>query len=154
MMMSLLFDLAFWVTVPFWAAMIFLPRWSWTQRVIGSPLIMLPTLVVWTVLAVPVLPELWAVVSTPELAEFRGFGAGVSGAALLWAQIIAWDLFIGRWIYFDGLRRGVHPVVMAPILVLAILLSPVAVLLWFVVRAVRPAATGHDQPEYVRAVAA
>ncbi|MFO7192350.1 ABA4-like family protein [Thermocrispum agreste] len=153
-MSETMFGLAFWVTVPFWAAMIFLPRWSWTQRVIGSPLIMLPTLVVYLVLAVPVLPELWAVVSTPELAEFRGFAGGADGAALLWAQVIAWDLFIGRWIYFDGLRRGVPPWVMAPVLLLTVLLSPIAVLIWFGFRAVRPARPGHDRREYESAVGA
>lgn len=142
---ALLFDLAFWVTVPFWVLMIFAPGWTWTRRVIGSPLIMLPTLVVYTVLAVPLLPELWAAVSAPELGGFQAFLADDGAAALIWAQIIAWDLFIGRWIYFDGRRRGVHPVLMAPVLVFTILLSPFAVLLWFVVRtAVKPA----DRPEY------
>jgi hypothetical protein len=147
---SLLFDLAFWVTVPFWALMIFAPGWTWTQRVIGSPLIMLPTLVVYTVLAVPLLPELWAAVSSPELGGFQAFLADEGAVALIWAQIIAWDLFIGRWIYFEGRRRGVHPLLMAPLLVFTILLSPFAVLLWLAVRAaVKPA----DRPEYEGAVA-
>lgn len=152
-MTGLLFDLAFWVTVPFWALMIFAPGWTVTQRVIGSPLIMLPTLVVWVIVAIPDLPGLWAAVSSPELGEFREFVSGADASTLLWAQIIAWDLFIGRWIYFDSRKRGVHPLAMAPLLVLTILLSPIAVLLWFAVRAVRPAGPGMDRPEYGRAVA-
>lgn len=143
-----LFDLAFWVTVPFWAMMIFLPRWRWTERIIGSPLIMLPTLVVYTVLTVPLLPELWAVVSTPELGELQSYLTVDAAAASTWAQIIAWDLFIGRWLYFEGKRLGIHPLIMGPLLVFTILLSPFAVLVFLAVRAVRV-----NRPEYERAPA-
>lgn len=136
-MNSLLFDLAFWVTVPFWALMIFAPTWRWTPRIVGSPLIMLPTLVVYTVLALGLLPELWSTVSTPELAEFQAFLSDDAAAAAVWAQIIAWDLFIGRWIYFEGREHGIHPLLMGPFLVFTILLSPFAVLVFFVVRGAR-----------------
>ncbi|MGY2093016.1 abscisic acid-deficient protein Aba4 family protein, partial [Nocardia gipuzkoensis] len=43
----------------------------------------------------------------------------------LWVQIIAWDLFVGRWIYLGGRERNIRPVHMAPILLATILLSPV-----------------------------
>lgn len=147
---SLLFDLAFWVTVPFWALMIFAPTWRWTERIIGSPLIMLPTLVVYTVLAVPLLPELWTAVSSPSLDGFQAFVTDGGAAAAVWAQIIAWDLFIGRWLYFEGRRLGIHPLVMGPLLVFTILLSPFAVLLFLGVRALT---TSRDRQQYERAAA-
>ncbi len=147
---SLLFDLAFWVTVPFWALMIFAPAWRWTERIIGSPLIMLPTLIVYMVLAVPLLPELWTAVSTPSLDGFQAFVSDGGAAAAVWAQIIAWDLFIGRWLYFEGRRLGIHPLVMGPLLVFTILLSPFAVLLFL---GVRPLVTPRDRQQYESAAA-
>jgi len=63
----------------------------------------------------------------------------VSDPAMLtfvWAQIIAWDLFVGRWLYRDGLKRGISPWVMSPLLVLTIMLSPIAVPLYLILRKV------------------
>ncbi|HVH23050.1 MAG TPA: abscisic acid-deficient protein Aba4 family protein [Pseudonocardia sp.] len=57
-----------------------------------------------------------------------------------WAHFIAFDLFVGRWMYLDARERGVHPLVMTPVLLLAILLAPLGLLAYFGVRAVqRPA---------------
>lgn len=134
-MSALLFDLAFWVTVPFWALMVFAPSWRWTGRIIGSPLIMLPTLVVYLVLLPALLPQLWSAVSSPELPGFAAFLNDDRAVALVWAQIIAWDLFLGRWVYFEGRRLGIHPLVMGPLLVFTILLSPLAVLVFLAIRA-------------------
>jgi ABA4-like protein len=53
---------------------------------------------------------------------------------LVWAQVIAWDLFVGRWMYLDSRERDIHPLVMAPILVLTIMLSPIAVPLYLILR--------------------
>jgi Domain of unknown function (DUF4281) len=46
-MTGALCTLTFAVAAPFWALMILLPRWSWTARIIGSPLIVLPPLVIY-----------------------------------------------------------------------------------------------------------
>ena len=56
--MSTLFDLSFLVTVPFWALMIVAPTWRWTRTIIGSPWIVVPPLVIWAIVAVPVLDTL------------------------------------------------------------------------------------------------
>ncbi|WP_436492198.1 ABA4-like family protein [Actinokineospora sp. HUAS TT18] len=134
-MTSLLFDLAFWVTVPFWALMVFAPRWSWTHRIVSSPWIVLPTLVVWAVLAAPLFPELWSAVTTPSEAKLRAFVEQDGAVALIWAQIIAWDLFIGRWMYLESRRLDIHPLIMGPLLVFTILLSPIGLPVFLVLRA-------------------
>jgi len=130
-----LFQLTFLLAVPFWALMILAPAWSVTHRVISSPWIMVPPLIVYLFQALPVFGDLWAAVSRPDLAVLQTFLATPAGAAALWAQVIAWDLFIGRWMYLDSRKRGLHPVLMAPILILTILLSPIGALIYLGVRA-------------------
>lgn len=132
--MSTLFDLAFYAAAPFWALMILAPAWRWTTRIAGSPWIVLPVLVVWAVATVPVFGPLWALVVSPSLDGFTTLLAEPAAVTAVWAQIIAWDLFIGRWMYLDSLARGVHPLVMGPILVLTVLLSPVGLPLYLAVR--------------------
>lgn len=134
-MTSTLFDLSFRVATPFWALMILLPTWSWTKRIISSPLIVAPTLVVWLVLALPMFGRLWTAVTGPSLSLWQTMVTDPAAVALLWTQIIAWDLFIGRWIYLDSRERRVHPLIMAPIMVFTILLSPLGLPLYLVVRA-------------------
>ncbi|WP_091452039.1 ABA4-like family protein [Actinokineospora iranica] len=123
--MGTMFDLAFWLAAPFWALMILAPKWSWTRRIVASPWIVAPTLAVWAVLAVPRFPELWVEVTRPSLAGFAAFLRDDGAVALIWAQVIAWDLFIGRWMYLESRRRDIHPLIMGPLLVFTILLSPI-----------------------------
>ncbi|RZS36800.1 uncharacterized protein DUF4281 [Herbihabitans rhizosphaerae] len=132
--MSAVFDWSFFVTIPFWGLMILAPTWSWTRRIAGSPFIVLPTLVTWLIAAVPVFGPLWTLVTNPSLTGFQELLADPAAVTAIWAQIIAWDLFIGRWMYLDSRDRGVHPLIMAPVLVLTILLSPVGLPLYFAIR--------------------
>ncbi|GAA1307651.1 hypothetical protein Psi02_45620 [Planotetraspora silvatica] len=133
-MTSLLFDLSFYVAAPFWALMIFVPTWRGTRRVAGSPLIVLPAVAVELILLVPLLGDFWPVVTRPSLEGLQSLLTRPEALTALWAQIIAWDLFLGRWMYLDSRERKVHPLVMAPVLVLTVLLSPIALPLYFLIR--------------------
>lgn len=132
--MSTLFQAVFAVTVPFWLLMIVVPTWRWTARIVASPWIVAPPLVIWVVLAIPRFGELWPAVSQPSLAGWAALLTDPGAATAAWAQIIAWDLFVGRWIYHDSRERDIHPLVMVPILVLTILLSPLALPLYLALR--------------------
>ncbi|MFF0752221.1 ABA4-like family protein [Streptomyces sp. NPDC004267] len=136
---ALLFDLAFLLAAPVWLLMILAPGRRVTDRVAASPLTVLPVLAVYLLLAVPVLPELWAAVSRPDLPGFQALTALPNGAAALWAQVIAWDLLLGQWIYRESRRLGLPPFLTSPLLVLTILLSPFALLLFLPLRAARRA---------------
>ncbi|SCF57555.1 protein of unknown function [Streptomyces sp. Cmuel-A718b] len=70
-MTGALFEITFYPATPFRLLMIFAPTWSGTARVASSPLPVLPALAVYTVLAVPVFPELWTAVSSPDIDTFR-----------------------------------------------------------------------------------
>lgn len=132
------FDWAFLAAVPFWALMILLPGWSWTRRIIGSPLIVLPVLAVYLVAVIPILPEFAAEMLSPDHAGVQAIVGTAAGTATVWAHLIAFDLFIGRWIYLDSRDRRIHPLIMAPILVLTILLSPFGLLAYLGLRHIRP----------------
>lgn len=129
-----LFGLAFPVAVPFWFLMIFLPGWSWTRRIISSPLIVVPPLLVHLALLIPN----FAVYAPPVVsADLPGLVAVLGtpvGAATIWAHAIGFDLFVGRWMYLDSRERGVHPLIMGPLFVLTILLSPLGLLSYLVLR--------------------
>ena len=53
--------------------------------------------------------------------------------------MIAFDLFVGRWAYLDSRERGIPALLMAPVLLLTILLGPVGLLTYLVVRRRFPA---------------
>lgn len=117
--------------------MIFAPGRRVTARVAASPLTVLPVLVLYAVMAVPVFPELWTAVSSPDIDTFRDLTVLANGAGAVWAQIIAWDLLLGQWMFLEARRLGVSPYLMGPLLVLTVLLSPVGLVVFLAIRATR-----------------
>ena len=78
---QLLFALAFPLAAPFWALMIVAPGWSVTRRVVASPLIVVPPLLVYAFAVLPALSEVLPAVASPTLAVFTsacGFKRTVS----------------------------------------------------------------------------
>ncbi|MFF3098299.1 ABA4-like family protein [Streptomyces cyaneofuscatus] len=142
-MTGTLFQITFYLAAPFWLLMIFAPTWSVTTRIASSPLTVLPLLAVYTVLAVQVFPELWTAVSSPDIDTFRELAALAEGAGALWAQVIAWDLLVGQWMFLQSRKLGLSPWLMGPLLVFTILLSPFGLLVFLALRAVR---RGADRP--------
>jgi hypothetical protein len=137
-MTELLFDLTFPLAAPFWALMILAPTWSWTRRIIASPLIVLPVLAVYLLAVLPRLPEFAAELLRPELGGVRDLLATTAGTTAIWAHVIAFDLFIGRWMYLDGQARGIPALVMAPVLVLTILFAPLGLVGYLTARTAWP----------------
>lgn len=133
-MTGTLFTVTFYLAAPFWALMILAPGWSWTRRIVSSPLIVAPCLVVYGILAVPVFGELWSTFTQPTLDGVRALVSSDAGTAIVWAQVIAWDLFLGRWMYLDSRERRISPFAMAPVLVFTILLSPFGLAAYLLLR--------------------
>lgn len=133
-MTELAFDIAFPLAVPFWALMIVAPRWLWTRRIVGSPLIVLAPLVAYAFAVFPILPEFAAEMVSPSFDGVREIVSTADGTALVWAHLIAFDLFVGRWMYVDSRERDVPPLLMAPVLVLTILLSPFGLVAYLALR--------------------
>ncbi|MEU1688401.1 ABA4-like family protein [Micromonospora sp. NPDC005707] len=142
-MTGTLFSLTFAVAAPFWALMILAPRWSWTARIVGSPLIVLPVLLIYAILVLPAFGRVLPVVTAPTLAGVRDLLGSVDGAAAAWAHLVGFDLFAGRWMWRDSRDRGMPALLMAPVLVLTILLGPLGLAVHLGLRAAwgRPAVT-------------
>lgn len=133
-MAETLFSVVFLTAAPFWALMILLPRWSWTKRIVSSPLIAAPAAAIYVALLVTQLGTVLPAVSSPDIDAVMALLSTPEGAALGWAHFIAFDVFVGRWMYLDSRERGVHGLLMAPILVLTILLAPAGLLVYLGIR--------------------
>jgi hypothetical protein len=133
-MTGALFSLTFLVVAPFWGLMILLPGWSWTHRIIRSPLIVLPPLLIYGLLVVPAVGDLLPELANPTLGGIRELLGTAVGAAAAWAHMLAFDLFIGRWCWLDSRERAVPALLMAPILVLTIMFGPLGLLAYLAVR--------------------
>lgn len=134
-MHATLFNIVFYLAAPFWLLMIAAPTWSRTRRIVSSPLIALPAAAVYAVVVIPNLGELLPAVANPSPEGIAAALSTPAGVAAGWAHFIAFDLFVGRWKYLDARERGVHPLVMAPVLVLTILLGPLGFIAYLGVRA-------------------
>ena len=139
--METLFKLSSLAALPIWALMIFLPRWGVTKRLISSPLVCAAPAALYAALVIPHFTEVWRAVSSPELSGITALLGSPVGAMIGWMHFLAFDLFVGRWIYLDGRERGVPAWVMAPVLFLTLMLGPCGFLLYLIVRHAR----GHLQ---------
>src|SRR5215813_2739048 len=132
--METLFKLSSLGVLPFWALMIFLPRWAATKRLMSSPLVCAAPAALYAALVIPRFVEVWPAVSSPELSGVAALLGSPVGATVSWLHFLAFDLFVGRWIYLDGRERGVPVWVMAPVLFLTLMLGPCGFLLYLIVR--------------------
>jgi len=128
------FELSNLLVLPFWALMVFLPRWGVTGRVIASPWIVAPPAILYLIVIVPVASMVLPAVMNPDLARIASLLGTPTGTTLAWAHFVAFDLFVGRWIYRDSRARQYSVWWVSPILALTLLLGPVGLLLYLVAR--------------------
>jgi len=105
---ELVFNLSNLAVLPFWALMILLPGWQGTQKVMGSfiPLALLAS--VYLALFVNSLGSTSATaLASPELGTIAGAFSEPSIMAVGWVHYLVMDLFVGRWIYWQGRETGV-----------------------------------------------
>lgn len=116
-----LFSVATFFPQPFWLLIILFPKASWTKKIMGGlELPILCCLVHFAIVASSIAVQ--GSEATAPLAEFnnvfdptgdpqRAFMGMTSKYpnfdAEEWAHVLTWDLFVGRWIWLDGLRRGI-----------------------------------------------
>lgn len=111
MSIDLLFNLANLFVLPFWALMIFLPNWGITRKVMQSYLPFLVLAGVYLYLITGTLDSDSAqALSNPQLSDIAQFFAEVRPAATGWVHFLVMDLFIGRWVYWQGQETGVWTV--------------------------------------------
>ncbi|WP_433526697.1 ABA4-like family protein [Nocardia pseudovaccinii] len=129
-----LFDLSFWLAAPFWALMILAPRWHRTPAIVASPLICAAPLLIYATLVLPEFGPFLSALASPNLPGLQTILASSAGAAAAWAHFVGFDLFLGRWIYFDSRERGIHPALISALLLFTILFAPLGVLGYLIIR--------------------
>ena len=134
--MEILFKLSSLLVFPFWALMLFLPGWRLTGRVMRSPWVAAAPAVLYALLVLPHLAEHAPTLMRPELGKIAALLGSHAGATISWTHFLAFDLFVGRWIYLDGRHRGVSAWLTAPVLFLTLLFGPLGFLLHLCLRKV------------------
>jgi hypothetical protein len=108
MMISQIFNIANVFVLPFWALMILLPNWKVTRQIMSSylPFVLLAGVYLYLFIN-SVTPENSQDFSNLQLADVARLFADEKVAATGWTHYLVMDLFVGRWIYWEGQKTGV-----------------------------------------------
>lgn len=111
MTITQLFSIANIFVLPFWTLMIVLPNWTVTRRTMQSYIPFLVLSLAYLYLFVSSInPENAQALANPQLADIERFFADDAAAAAGWIHFLVMDLFIGRWIYWEGQKTGLWTV--------------------------------------------
>ena len=130
-----LFQAVNFAPLPFWALMIFVPRWWLTREVMRSSIA--PTLFagVYAILVVPWLPVIIPIfLKPPDLEAIARLLGDPEIAVVAWVHYLAFDLFVGRWEYLDATENGINEWLVGPALFLTLMLGPAGFLMYLAVR--------------------
>src|SRR5712671_6401746 len=132
--MTVLFSLSNLLVLPFWGLLILLPRWRWTGRIMRSPFVSATPALLYAALVLPRLGTIWPAVARPTLTGIATLLGSPEGATIAWVHFLAFDLFVGRWIYLDSQDRRISAWLMVPVLFLTLMLGPAGFLVYLIVR--------------------
>ena len=113
--MALLFRLGNLLVLPFRALMILLPRRRWTVRIMRSPFVSAAPALFYAALVLPRLGAIWPAIARPTLPGVAALLGSLEGTTIAWVHFLAFDLFIGRWIYLDSQERRLSALLRAPV---------------------------------------
>lgn len=136
--MELVFRISSLLVMPMWLGMILAPRWTWTRRIMSSPTVVVIPAALYVALVLPGIANILPVVMQPELATIAKLLGTPEGATIGWVHFLAFDLFVGRWVYLDAHERGLSPWVVSPVLFLVLMLGPLGFCVYLLLRAVHP----------------
>lgn len=133
-MYAQIFALSSLLVMPFWFLMIALPHWRWSKRIIGSPWIAGPAALLYAVLVLPQLAAALPLLMNPTLDGIAGLLGSPAGATIGWVHFLAFDLFVGRWVYLDSRSRGITAWLVSPVLLVVLMFGPLGFLVYMAVR--------------------
>lgn len=137
------FSVATFFPQPFWLLMILFPNSSITKKIMGGLELPLLCSLVHFFIVVSSIAQQGSGVTAP-LSEFNDVfnPAGDPQMAFMgmvskypnfvaeeWSHVLTWDLFVGRWIWLDGIRRGIFT---APAVLFANLIGPPGLLIHWI----------------------
>ena len=133
-MMNELFQLSNLLVIPWWILMIGAPRWHRTHQIVESSLIFVPIAVLYSVLVLPNFVTLLPELANPQLAGISALLSTPSGATVAWIHFLAFDLFVGRWIYHDSQQLSIPRWIQSGCLLATFMAGPFGWLCYLVVR--------------------
>ncbi len=121
-----LFEIANVFVLPFWTLMILLPKWNITKKVMESYLFFIPLISLYIYfIATAIDPESAQALANPKLADIARFFGEEPAAATGWVHFLVMDLFVGRWIYWQGIEKQIWTI---HSLILCLFFGPVGLL--------------------------
>ncbi len=93
--------------LPFWLLMVIVPGWSVTRRVMASaiPFAILAALYIYCFVG-SLDPDKLESFANPTLPVLAQLFSETPVMATGWVHFLVMDLFVGRWIYFQGQEQG------------------------------------------------
>ncbi len=128
--LDLVFKLGLFMVTPFWLAMIFVPRSHTVARVIASPFIVAGIVLLYVLLLAPHLAEILPILARPTVTTVAALLGSPLGATLAWMHFLAFDLFVGRWIFLESQKRGTNAFLVSAILALTFMIGPCGLLVY------------------------
>ncbi len=108
MFIEYLYNAANLFVLPFWLLMVILPNWGFTRRVMGSVLPFVPLALAYIYCFASSLdPASLESFANPTLSTLAGLFAQEPVMATGWIHFVVMDLFVGRWIYWQGQEKGI-----------------------------------------------
>lgn len=94
--------------LPFWGLMVVVPSWGVTRRVMAStiPFAILAGLYIYCFVG-SLDPDTLESFANPTLPVLAGLFADEKVMATGWVHFLVMDLFVGRWIYWEGQEQGI-----------------------------------------------
>jgi hypothetical protein len=134
--MKTLFDISGLLVLPFWLLMIVAPKWRVTMLILSSPWVVMGPVFIYVILVLPEIASVLPKVMSPELSRIATLLGTERGATIGWMHFLAFDLFVGRWAYLESRERNISPWLMAPVLFFILMLGPLGLLMFLVVRSI------------------
>lgn len=144
MPLEMLFKAVSYTVLPFWALLVLAPRWRWTQRLVHGPVVVLLLTPIYAFM-------LFGYAPVPKEMSFLtlyGVMIGFSAPHVVmagWIHYLVFDLFVGAWQSRDALRRGVPQLLVVPCLLATLMVGPVGLVLYVVVRFFSTGAVEYDE---------
>jgi hypothetical protein len=104
-----IFQVANLSVLPFWALMVLLPNWQVTRRIMQSYIPYAALACLYVYLFVTLDGGILEAFSDPQL-KLTGLAAMFANSqvmALGWVHFLVMDLFVGRWIYWQGQENSI-----------------------------------------------
>ena len=133
MPLETLFKAANFAVLPFWLLLFLAPRWSWTQRLVHGPVVLLLLTPIYAFM-------LFGYGPAPDDFNFNslyGVMIGFSVPHIVvagWIHYLIFDLFVGAWEVRDAQRRGISHFLVIPCLLATLMVGPVGLALYVTVR--------------------